>query len=161
MIVSLIVAMSENGVIGRNGTLPWKLPADLARFKAVTLGHPIIMGRKTYESIGRPLPGRRNIVVSSQTDFSPAGVEVAQSLEEALALCAHEPEVFVIGGGALFEAALPRAQRLYLTLVQAHVTGDVRFPPMNLSHWRLVSETFRPADRDHAYPLSFKIYERD
>ena len=153
--------MSENGVIGRDGTLPWKLPADLAHFKAVTLGHPIIMGRKTYESIGRPLPGRRNIVLSSRDDFSPPGAEVVRSLDQALALCQGETEVFVIGGGSLFKAALPRANRLYLTLVQAEVAGDVMFPPMNASHWRLVSETFRPSDRDHAYPLSFKLYERD
>src|SRR5580765_2157287 len=102
MIISLIVAMSENGVIGRDGRLPWKLPADMARFKALTMGHPIIMGRNTYESIGRPLPGRRNIVLSSRPEFAPTGVEVVPSWEAALELVRGEDEVFVIGGAAVY-----------------------------------------------------------
>ena len=161
MILSLIVAVSENGVIGSEGRLPWRLPADLARFKAITLGHSVIMGRKTFASIGRPLPGRRNLVVSRQVDDSPPGVEVVASLADALDRCRAESEVFVIGGASLYAAALPQAQRLYLTLVQAHIEGDVTFPLLNASHWRLVSEEFRPADEDHAYPLCFKLYERD
>jgi dihydrofolate reductase len=160
VIVSLIVAVSENGVIGRDGRLPWKLPADMARFKAVTMGHPIIMGRKTYESIGRPLPGRRNIVVSSRPDFSPPGIEVVPSWETALERVRGEPEVFVIGGAVLFRNAFPDASRLYLTLVKGEVQGDTFFELPNPSHWRLVSEEFRPADPEHAFALSFRTYER-
>ena len=160
MIVSLIVAVSENGVIGRDGRLPWKLPADLARFKAVTMGHPIIMGRKTCESIGRPLPGRRNIVVSSRHDVSPPGIEVVPSWEAALERVRGEPEVFVIGGAALFRKAFPDADRLYLTLVKGEIQGDTFFEFPDASHWRLVSEESRPADPDHAFGLSFKTYER-
>ena len=161
MIVSLIVAVSENGVIGRDGRLPWKLPADMARFKALTMGHPVIMGRKTHESIGRPLPGRRNIVVSSRPEFAPAGVEVAPSWRAALERVHGETEVFVIGGGALYREAFPDATRLYLTLVEGQVPGDVFFEIPPAGQWRLVSEEFRPADADNAFPLSFKIYERD
>lgn len=160
MIVSLIVAVSENGVIGRGGRLPWKLPADMARFKALTMGHPIIMGRRTYESIGRPLPGRRNIVLSSQPDFSPAGVEVVGTWEAALDRVQGDGEVFVIGGAALYRKALPDADRLYLTLVEGKVEGDTFFDIPVATHWRLTSEEFRPPDKDHAFPLSFKVYER-
>lgn len=160
-LVSLIVAVSENGVIGSEGRLPWKLPADLARFKALTMGHPIIMGRKTHESIGRSLPGRRNVVVSSQSDYSPPGVEVVPSLEAALEGCREESEVFVIGGAVLFRSALPHADRIYLTLVEAKLPGDTFFEIPSGAAWRLVSEEFRPADQDNPYPLSFKIYERD
>ena len=133
----------------------------MARFKALTMGHPIIMGRKTYESIGRPLPGRRNIVLSSQPDFSPPGIEVVPSWEGALERVRGEPEVFVIGGAALYREAFRDADRLYLTLVEGEVQGDAFFELPNASHWKLVSEEFRPADADHAFPLSFKIYERD
>jgi dihydrofolate reductase len=160
VVLSLIVAVSKNGVIGRGGQLPWKLPADMARFKSLTMGHPIIMGRNTYESIGRPLPGRRNIVLSSQPNVSLAGVEVVPTWEAALDLVREDGEVFVIGGAALYRKAFPDADRLYLTLVEADVAGDVFFDMPNASHWRLVSEEFRPPDVDHAYPLSFKIYER-
>lgn len=161
MIVSLIVAVSENGVIGRNGRLPWKLPADVARFKSLTMGHPIIMGRKTFESIGRPLPGRRNLVVSSRPKYAPPGVEVVPSWEAALEHVRGEGEVFVIGGAMLYRKAFPDANRIYLTLVEGEIQGDTSFEILEASQWRLVSEEFRPADQDHAYPLSFKIYERD
>ena len=160
MTLSLIVAMSENGVIGRDGRLPWKLPADMARFKALTMGHPIIMGRKTYESIGRPLPGRRNIVLSSQPGYAPAGVEVVPSLEAALERVRAEDEVFVIGGAAVYRETLPRADRLYLTLVEGDIEGDTFFETPSAASWRLVSEEFRAADRDHAFDLSFNVYER-
>jgi len=160
MILSLIVAMSENGVIGRDGRLPWKLPADMARFKALTMGHPIIMGRKTYESIGRPLPGRRNIVLSSRPEFAPAGVEVVPSWEAAMERVSAEDEVFVIGGRAVYRKALPDANRLYLTLVAGDVEGDTFFGLPGGSDWKLVSEEFRAADQDHAFDLWFKVYER-
>jgi len=161
MRVSLIVAVSENGVIGRNGRLPWKLPADMARFKSLTMGHPIIMGRKTYESIGRPLPGRRNIVVSSRPGFAPVGVEVVPSWKAALACVPDDDEVFVIGGATLYQKALPDVDRMYLTLVEGEVAGDTYFEMPIGSEWKLVSEELRAADQDHPFDLSFKVYERD
>ncbi len=132
----------------------------MARFKALTMGHSIVMGRKTYESIGRPLPGRRNIVLSSRTDFSPPGVEVVPSWEAALERVRGDSEVFVIGGAALYRRVLADADRVYLTLVEGEVEGDAFFDIPSASHWRLVNEEFRPADQDHAFSLYFRIYER-
>src|SRR5262245_1248967 len=160
VIVSLIVAVSENGVIGRDGSLPWRLPADMARFKALTMGHPIIMGRHTYESIGRPLPGRRNIVVSSRPDYAPAGVDVVPSWRAALERVRGEPEVFVIGGAVLYRHALPHVNRLYLTRVEAEIEGDTVYEVPDLANWKLVSEERRPADSQHPFSFSFKVYER-
>jgi dihydrofolate reductase len=125
------------------------------------MGHSIIMGRKTYESIGRPLPGRRNLVVSSRSDYARPGVTVVPSLQAALAGCPGESEVFVIGGAELFKSALSQADRIYLTLVEANVPGDTFFEIPPGAAWRLVREEFRPPDQDNAYPLSFKVYERD
>jgi dihydrofolate reductase len=151
MRLTCIVAMSENRVIGRQNALPWHLSADLKRFKQLTVGHTIIMGRKTWESIGRPLPQRRSIVLST----------VVGSLEQALAACQGEEEAFVIGGRALFEESLPRAERLYLTLVRAVVEGDVYFPTENLNDWRvLTEEEGHPADEKNDYPHTFRVYER-
>ncbi len=133
MKLSIIAAMTESRVIGLNNELPWRIPEDLKRFKAVTMGHPIIMGRKTYESIGRPLPGRRNIVISQTPGFAPAGVTVVPSLNEALALCPEsEGERFVIGGARVFQDALPLADRLYLTFVHNEFKGDTHFPAFEL-----------------------------
>ncbi|WP_221400898.1 dihydrofolate reductase [Parvularcula dongshanensis] len=133
--------MAENRVIGRDGGLPWRMSGDLKWFKEVTLGKPVIMGRTTYESIGRPLPGRENIVLSRQTDFAPGGVQVASTIEDGLAL-ANEwgaetgaDEVCVIGGGAVYAEALPRADRIYLTVIEAEVEGDTRFPPLDEADW--------------------------
>ena len=141
MSLSLIVAMTDDRVIGRENALPWRIPEDLKRFKAITMGHPIIMGRRTFESIGKPLPGRRNIVVTS-TMAAIAGVQTAGSLTEALRLCpSSEGERFVIGGARLFADALPLADKLYLTLVHADIAGDVRFPPVDLER------DFRVAER--------------
>ncbi|RMH23020.1 MAG: nucleoside triphosphate pyrophosphohydrolase [Acidobacteria bacterium] len=158
--ISLLAAMSENRVIGRDGRLPWHLPADLKRVKRLTVGHTVIMGRRTFESIGRPLPRRRSIVLSRDRRYRPAGVEVAASLEEALALAGGEEEVFVFGGAELFRLALPRARRIYLTLVHAEVEGDVHFPPWDESDWRLVEDRRYDADERHPHPYSFRLYER-
>lgn len=128
MIISIIAAMASNGVIGRDGGLPWNLPEDLRRFRELTTGHTIIMGRKTYESIGRPLPGRRNIVVTRQPRFSAQGVLTAGSLQAALALTAGENEVFICGGGEIYRQALPLADRIYLTFLDSPWPGDTFFP---------------------------------
>jgi len=158
--VSLIVAVSSNGVIGREGKLPWHLPDDLKHFKAVTMGKPVIMGRKTWDSIGRALPGRRNLVVTRNSDFSAEGCEIAHSLEEALALTEESAEVVVIGGASLYAEALPRAQRIYLTEVNAHVGGDTRFPRLDRGGWKEVSREAHPADHRHAHAFSFVLLER-
>ncbi len=157
--LSLIVAMARNRVIGAGGKLPWHLPADLKRFKEITMGRPVIMGRKTFESIGKPLPGRTNIVVTRRRSWTAKGCRVAHSLEEAIA-AAGEGEVFVIGGGELYAAALPQADRLYLTEVDADVPGDVRFPEVDLSRWRLVEEATHEADAKNPYRCRFRVLEK-
>jgi dihydrofolate reductase len=160
--VALIAAVAGNGVIGRDGGLPWHLPADLARFRKLTLGHHLIVGRHTWESIGRPLPGRRMVVVSGRGLALPEGVALAHSLEEALALAARagEAEAFVGGGARLYREALPLAGRLYLTRVLADVAGDVTFPELEPSAWRVVTREEHPADDRHAYPFAFVTLER-
>lgn len=139
--------MTEDRVIGRNNALPWHLTEDLQLFKKRTLGHAVVMGRKTFESIGRPLPGRRNIVVTRNEDWRSDGVEVAHSLRAALALVDGGEEVFVIGGAQLYAAALPGATRIYLTEVHADVPGDTLFPPLDMAQWRLVSRSARQRSR--------------
>ena len=159
MRISLIVAMAENRVIGRDGRLPWHLPKDLKRFKKLTVGHPMVMGRKTFESIGRPLPKRRSLVLSRDPAYRPPGAEVAASLPEALARLAADEEAFVIGGARVFAEALPLAERLYLTLVHAEVAGDVRFPEIDAAAWKLLASERHTADDRHAYDFSFLCYE--
>ena len=134
--LSLIAAMANDRIIGRDNTLPWHLPEDLKHFKATTLGKPVIMGRKTWESLGRPLPGRRNLVVSRNAGYVATGGELAGSLEAALAATADVEEVFVIGGADLYRQALPLAQRLYLTEIAGDYAGDARFPEFPASEWR-------------------------
>ena len=159
--LSAIVAVSENGAIGIDGDLPWRLSADLKRFKEITMGHHMVMGRKTWESIGRPLPGRTSVVVTHQAEYDvPDGVLVADSFDAALELCGTDDEVFVIGGAALFELALPRAQRLYLTVVHAEVDGDVWMPHVDLDEWTLVREERVEADEKNEYASTFKLLER-
>jgi dihydrofolate reductase len=158
--ISLIVAMSENRVIGRQGRLPWRLPDDLKRFKELTTGHTVIMGRKTFESIGRPLPQRRNIVASRNPDWAAEGVEIAHSLDEALVRTAGEAEVFIIGGEQLYRAALPRADRIYLTRVLACIEGDAFFPSFQNTQWTLAQRLEHPADERHEYAMTFEAYER-
>jgi len=135
VIRSLVVAMARNRVIGRDNQLPWRLPADLAYFKRVTMGHPIIMGRRTYESIGRPLPGRLNIVVSRNPQFSAPGCTVVPSLAEAWRAAGDAEEVCVIGGTSIFAEALPAADRIHLTEVEAEVPGDTWFPEFDRGEW--------------------------
>ncbi len=158
--LSLIVAMAQNGVIGRNGDLPWHLPADLKHFKATTLGKPVIMGRRTWDEIGKPLPGRRNIVISRRSDFTASGAEVVDSLETALGLVADAAEVMVIGGAQIYAQALPFADCIYRTLVCGEMPGDTWFPPVDWQQWRLVEEREQPADERHAWALRFQRYER-
>jgi dihydrofolate reductase len=162
MKVSLIAAMSENGIIGRNGRLPWHLAADLQHFKQITLGHAIVMGRRTWESIGRPLAGRRMIVVTRQSGYRAEGVEIAGSLDDALALAraAGDDEVFVIGGAEIYRLALPYADRLYLTLIHAKIDGDTVFPPIDWSTWQRTASERHRADAKNDFPLSFQVFER-
>lgn len=162
MIVSLIVAMDEKGGIGKTGALPWRLPADLRRFKQLTMGHHLIMGRKTYQSIGRPLPGRTMIVVTRNREYQPEGCLVLGSFEAALDLARErgETEVFVIGGSEIFAQALPIADRLYLTRVHAAVQTDVSFPPFNEEAWVEKGRQLHPADEHNPYASTFRILER-
>jgi dihydrofolate reductase len=157
--LSLIVAMAKNRVIGYENKMPWHLPAELAYFKRITTGHPIIMGRKTFESIGRPLPGRRNIVVSRNASFHAQGVEVSTSLESALALCA-EDNPFVIGGASLYAEALTLAQRLYITEVNADLVGDTFFPLIDDARWKEESREKRSKDEKNIYDLQFVVLQR-
>lgn len=160
MIRSLVVAMSENGVIGRENKLPWRLPEDLAYFKRVTLGHPILMGRRTYESIGRPLPGRMNIVLTRQRDFEAPGCVVVHSLDEAWDTAKGAREVSVIGGTALFRDTLPFADRIHLTEVLAQVDGDTFFPAFDRSQWQETEISRHPADARHSYPFRIAVLDR-
>ena len=150
---SLVVAVARNGVIGRDNTLPWRLPSDLAHFKRVTMGHPVVMGRRTYESIGRPLPGRKNIVVTRNRAFHAPGCTVVSSLEEAWRAANGAEEVSVIGGTTLFEETLPIADTIHLTEVEADVEGDTYFPPLDRSRWEEREVERHPADERNAYPI--------
>ena len=160
MKISLIVAMANHRVIGKGNALPWHLPADLRHFKATTMGHPIIMGRKTHESIGRPLPGRTNIVVTHKRDFRAEGCVVVHSLHEALQAAGEADEVFIMGGASLYEQALPLADRIYLTRIDADIDGDTYFPEIDWTEWQEIErQAFQPdAKNPHAY--SFLIIER-
>jgi dihydrofolate reductase len=158
--VALVVAMSDNGVIGKQGALPWHLPDDLKYFKVVTFGKPVLMGRRTLDSIGKPLPGRRNLVLSRTDSGSVRGVEYVRSIEQALALAAGAAELCVIGGAEVFALALPLATRIYLTRVHAVVTGDVYFPLRDFSGWRESESISHAADDRHAYAMSFLTLER-
>ena len=158
--ISLIAAVSLNGIIGRSGQLPWRLRGDLQRFKQITLGHPIIMGRKTWESIGRPLPGRLNLVVTRQTSFAASGAVVVHSLDAALDAAGPAEEVFVIGGAELYREALPRARLLHLTRVLAEVAGDVTFPAVDPAVWRLAATTHFPADEQNEWPCRVEVWAR-
>ena len=160
MIVSLIAAMDRNRLIGNNNALPWHLPADFAWFKARTMNKPVIMGRKTWESIGKPLPGRTNIVISRQPGQVPEGVVWVSSLEQALAVDAEAEEVMIIGGSTIYELAMPRVSRMYLTYVDAEFEGDAWFPQTG-DDWQQVSVEHREADEKNAYACEFVVYERE
>lgn len=162
MRLSIIVAVGEGGVIGRDGSMPWHLPADLARFKRLTLGHHLLLGRKTWEAIGRPLPGRKMVVITRRRDYAPEGVEVVASPAEAVdrAAAAGDDEAFVAGGGEIYRQLLPRCQRVYLTRIQGRFEGDTRFPELDQEEWRLVAREDHPADERNPHPYSFLTYER-
>ncbi len=163
MRLSLIVAAAKNRVIGNNNQMPWHLPADFAYFKRVTNGHPIIMGRKTFESIGRPLPGRRNIVVSRNPDFHADGVEVVASLEQAISACKSQQgfdDAFVIGGASLYAEALPRVDRIFLTEVDAAPEGDTLFPLLDKNQWREITRQRREVDEKNVHSMEFVVLER-
>jgi dihydrofolate reductase len=160
MRISLIVAMSENRVIGREGVLPWRLSADLRRFKRLTMGHTIVMGRKTFESIGRLLPGRTSIVVTRQANYDGRGALVARDLDEAIGLVADGDEAFIIGGAEIYRQALPRVERIYLTLVHANVEGDTFFPELQQDQWHLVETERHAADEKNEYDYNFQVLDR-
>lgn len=157
--ISIIVAVAANGVIGDKNTLLWHIREDLQHFKALTTGHPVVMGRKTYESLGRPLPSRRNIVVSRQ-EIAIAGCEVVHSLADALALFPADEEVFIIGGAQIYAEALPLADRFYLTRVEHPYEGDTRFPDWDPAQWRLIASERFEHGADYPYPFTFETYER-
>ena len=160
MRLSIIAAMSANRVIGSHNDLPWRLPADLKRFKSLAMGHHLIMGRKTFESIGQPLPGRTTVVVTHQTGYAPEGVLVAHSVEQALQMAAGDDEVFVAGGAQIYQQMFPRADRLYLTSIHEEFEGDTDFPEFEESDWQLNSEEKHEPDEKNLYPYTFLIYER-
>jgi dihydrofolate reductase len=160
MIVSILVAVSENGVIGRDGDMPWHLGSDLRRFRLLTMGHHLVMGRRTFESIGRVLPGRTTIVMTRDPEWTAEGVQVATNLDQALALAADDSEVFVVGGGEIYRLALPRAQRVYLTRVHAVIDGDTTFPPLDRRQWRLTGSESGKSDGQNDYDYTFEIHER-
>lgn len=159
MKISLIAAMTRARVIGVDNKLPWNLPADLKRFRALTLGHPVLMGRKTLDSIGQPLPKRRNIVITRQEDLHRDGVEIVHSLAEGLGLCRESPvdEIFIIGGAQIFEEALPLADRLYITWIEKDIPGDAYFPTIPLERF---SESLREDFLDEELPHSYVNYEK-
>ncbi len=156
---SIIVAMAKNGCIGKNNNLPWRLPADLKFFKKTTLGHPILMGRKTFESIGsKPLPGRKNIVITTQKDFTSEGVEVFHNLEDAFQ--ATLEDLFIIGGANIYSQTLQKADYLYITKVHTDVDGDAYFPKINIQDWKLIQEETYLADEKNQFDMTFQLFER-
>lgn len=162
MIVSLLLAASENGVIGKNNQLPWHLPDDLKYFKNLTWGLPILMGRKTFDSIGKPLPGRKSIVITRDPDWKHEGVGVVHSVEEAIQTAEGfgAREIFVIGGAQIFNTALSTANRIYLTRIHQAFDGDVYFPAIPVEEWELRSSRFLAADQKNAYDHTYEVWER-
>lgn len=161
MLLSLIVAASENDAIGKDNAIPWHLPDDLKFFRKKTEGHPIIMGRKCYESIGRPLPNRRNIIVTRDQTYEAPGCEISSSLDEAIMFAGkdHPDEIFVIGGGEIYRLAMPQADRIYMTRVHAEISGDIFFPKIDPTKWKETESLEHPADDAHAYPFTFQTLE--
>jgi dihydrofolate reductase len=159
-LVSLIVAMAQNGVIGRSNALPWRLPQDMKRFRSFTLGKPVLMGRRTYESIGRPLHNRTNLVLTRDRHWRAHGVTTVHSLEDALKRATPAEELVAIGGAAVYRLVMPVARRIYLTHVHADVPGDTFFPDFDPTQWADVECTTHPADDQHAYPVTFVTLAR-
>jgi len=163
MIISLVVAASENNVIGKNNQLLWHLPKDMKFFKNVTWGMPVVMGRKTFESMGnKPLPGRKNIVITRQPGWNAEGVSVVNGVDAAASLAEslNYKEIFIIGGGEIYMIAFDRANKIYMTRVRAELEGDTYFPVIEKDDWKLASKTDNPADEKHAYAFSFQLWER-
>jgi dihydrofolate reductase len=163
MKLSMIAALSTNNVIGRDNQVPWHLRTDLKRFKSLTMGHHLIMGRKTYESVGRPLPGRINVVITRQTEYAPEDVIVVHSLEEAVRIAAKagDQEAFIAGGAEIYAQSMHRADRMYLTRVHAEVEGDTWFPDFDdVSEWKLTDSEHFDADEKNDFPFSFLTYDR-
>jgi dihydrofolate reductase len=167
MIIAFYAAVARNGVIGRDNGMPWRLSTDLRRFKTGTMGKPVVMGRKTFASIGKPLPGRFNIVVTRDADFRAEGVEAARSTDDALALAERygrdaerAGEICVIGGGQIYAELMPRAGRLCITHVLADIEGDTFFPAVDLARWRIVAEESVPAGPTDTFPTRYAVYER-
>lgn len=158
--LSIIASIGKNNELGAENKLIWKLPDDLKRFRALTLGHAVIMGRKTYESIGRPLPERKNIIITRQADYKAPGCIVVGSLDDALKAAEGDAEPFVIGGSEIYDAALPLADKLYLTFVDAEPEADVYFPEVDVREWKFVSKEDHPADEKHAHSFTFTVYKR-
>jgi len=158
--ISVIAALARNRVIGIDNRLPWRLPEDLAHFKALTLGHPILMGRKTFESLGRPLPGRTNVVITRNPGYRPEGCLVADSIPAAIALCKDADEIFFIGGAELYAQAIPLADRLYLTEVDIEAEGDAWFPDYDCSAFREVSRESHTGEKGDVMKFDFVVYER-
>lgn len=157
--ISVIVAVAKNGTIGDKNTLLWHISEDLRNFKRITSGHPVIMGRKTFESLGRPLPNRTNVVISRTTTHIE-GCTVVNSLEKAIGLFSAEEEVFIIGGAQIYAQAMPLADKFYLTVVEHNYEGDTSFPEWDTSQWRLVGEESFPCGEKYPYPFSFREYHR-
>ena len=163
MRLSIIAALSSNNVIGRGNALPWRLSTDLKRFKSLTMGHHLLMGRRTWDTVGRPLPGRTTVVITRQEDFAPEGVIVVHSLEEAIRIAeqAGDDEPFIAGGAQIYEQSMHRANRMYLTRVHAEIEGDAFFPDFDdVSEWQLVDSEHFAEDEKNEYPFSFLMYDR-
>lgn len=163
MVISFIVAVSENNVIGKDNKLPWRLPTDMKYFKNITWAMPVIMGRKSYESLGEPLKGRTNIVVTRNKNWKAEGVHIVQSIDQAINVAAQTDakEIFIIGGAEIFVAALPSADRIYLTRIHENFDGDTFFPELKKEEWKLVSNRDCPPDEKNPYALSFQVWERN
>lgn len=160
MIVSIIVAMDVNRVIGKDNTLPWRLPAELQYVKRTTMGHPIILGRKNYESIGRPLPGRRNIILTRDPEFQAEGCEIAHSVEEVYELCKGEEEIFIFGGEQIYKLFLQDVDKLYMTVIHHEFEGDTFFPEIDFSEWNEISKEQGITDEKNPYTYYYHVYER-
>lgn len=158
--ISIIAAMTKNNVLGKDNKMPWHLPAELQYFKKITLGKPVIMGRKTFESIGRPLPGRENIVITRQVDFVPAGVTIKHDLQSAMTYVKDIDEVMIIGGANIYQQAINFADKMYLTVIDFECEGDVFFPTWDESHWKIISQETHRMDAKNQYDFVTVVLER-
>lgn len=158
--LSLIVAIAQNNIIGKDNKLVWHLPADMRFFRNTTMGHTLIMGRKTFESFGKPLPGRKSIVITRQKDWQYEGVTVVHSLQDAIGTVPGDEEVFIIGGAEVYRQAMPYCQKMYITIIHFDFEGDTYFPPVDYSQWKLMSDVMHLPDEKNLYSYSFRVFER-